>query len=99
MTAQHHDDPHRLPSAEIVVGIDGSEAADLAVRWAAEMASQRGRGLRIVHGLDLAAAGAVYGIYDVIMPPVIDAIRREGADLVRTARRLAHQVGASDLNV
>ncbi|WP_433598341.1 universal stress protein [Nocardia sp. CA-135953] len=92
MTTQHHDDPHRLASAEIVVGIDGSEAADLAVRWAAETASRRGRGLRIVHGLDLAAAGAVYGIYDVIMPPVIDAIRREGADLVRTARRLAQQV-------
>ncbi|MET8877335.1 universal stress protein [Nocardia sp. NPDC004604] len=92
MTTQHHTDPHRLASAEIVVGIDGSEAADLAVRWAAETASKRGRGLRIVHGLDLAAAGAVYGIYDVIMPPVIDMIRREGADLVRTARRLAHQV-------
>lgn len=92
MSTQHRRDPHRLASAEIVVGIDGSEAADLAVRWAAETASQRGRSLRIVHGLDLAAAGAVYGIYDVIEPPVIDAIRRAGADLVRTARQLAHQV-------
>ncbi|MEV6339380.1 hypothetical protein AB0M12_32265 [Nocardia vinacea] len=26
------------------------------------------------------------------MPPAIDAIRREGADLVRAARQLAHQV-------
>ncbi|MEV6336005.1 universal stress protein [Nocardia vinacea] len=92
MTAQHRDEPHRLASAEVVVGTDGSEAADLAVRWAAETASQRGRGLRIVHGLDLAAAGSVYGMYDVIMPPVIDAIRREGADVLRTARRLAHQI-------
>ncbi|MEV2226091.1 universal stress protein [Nocardia vinacea] len=92
MTAQHHDDPHRLASAEIVVGTDSSEAADLAVRWAAETASQRGRRLRIVHGLDAAAAGAAYGIYEVIVPPVIDAIRREGADMLRTARRLAHQV-------
>ncbi|MEV5837598.1 universal stress protein [Nocardia sp. NPDC052112] len=92
MTTRHHDDPHRLASAEIVVGIDGSEAADLAVRWAAETASQRGRRLRIVHGLDLAAVGAVYGIYDVITPPVIDAIRHAGADMVRTARRLAHDV-------
>jgi nucleotide-binding universal stress UspA family protein len=95
MTTQHHDDPHRLASAEIVVGIDGSEAADLAVRWAAETASQRGRRLRIVHGLDLAAAGAAYGIYDVIMPPVIDAIRRAGANLVQTARRSAHEVDPS----
>ncbi|MGY4103074.1 universal stress protein [Nocardia sp. R16R-3T] len=92
MTTQQHDDPHRLASAEIVVGIDGSEAADLAVRWAAETAAQRGRRLRIVHGLDLSAAGAVYGLYDVITPPVIDTIRDEGTDMVRTARRLAHAV-------
>ncbi|MFE9324978.1 universal stress protein [Nocardia sp. NPDC052278] len=95
MTTQHHDDPHRLASAEIVVGTDGSEAADLTVRWAAETASQRGRRLRIVHGLDLAAAGAAYGIYDVIMPPVIDAIRSEGTDMLRTARRLARQIDPS----
>ncbi|MEV4237745.1 MULTISPECIES: universal stress protein [unclassified Nocardia] len=90
MTAQHYDDRHRLASAEIVVGIDGSEAADLAVRGAAETASGPRPADRARPGL--AAAEAVYGIYDVIMPPVIDAIRREGADLVRTARRLAHQV-------
>ncbi|WP_433623787.1 universal stress protein [Nocardia sp. CA-120079] len=95
MTAQHRDESHRLASAEVVVGTDGSEAADLAVRWAAETASQRGRRLRIVHGLDLAAAGSVYGMYDVIMPPVINAIRREGADVLCTARRLAHQVDPS----
>ncbi|WP_433716039.1 universal stress protein [Nocardia sp. CA-084685] len=91
MTTQH-DDPHRLASADVIVGTDGSAAADLAVRWAAETAAQRGRRLRIVHGLDLAAAGSAYGIYEVIMPPVIDVIRCEGADILRTARRLAHDV-------
>lgn len=35
-------DPHRLTSAVVVVGIDGTEAADLAVRWAAETAARRG---------------------------------------------------------
>ncbi|MEV5834820.1 universal stress protein [Nocardia sp. NPDC052112] len=92
MAAKPHDGTRRLASADIVVGVDGSEAADLAVRWAAETASQRGRRLRIVHGFDLAAAGAVYGIYDVITPPVIDAIRLAGADMVRTASRLARDV-------
>ncbi|MET8877386.1 universal stress protein [Nocardia sp. NPDC004604] len=92
MTIQHHTDPHRLASAEVVVGVDGSEAADLAVRWAAETASQRGRRLRIVYGLDLAAAGSVYGMYDVVMPPVINAIRRAGAELVDRARQLAQKV-------
>ncbi|WP_227999562.1 universal stress protein [Nocardia australiensis] len=69
MTTQHHDDPHRLASAEMVVGVDGFEAADPAVRWAAETTSRRGRRLRIVYGLDLAAAGAVNGLYEVIKAP------------------------------
>ncbi|MEV6430423.1 universal stress protein [Nocardia sp. NPDC051463] len=98
MTAQHNDDPHRLAPAAVVVGIDGSEAADLAVRWAAETASQRHRRLRIVRALDLTAAAAVFGAYDVIEPPVLDAIRRLGADQVFAARRLALEVDP-DLDV
>ncbi|WP_406230409.1 universal stress protein [Nocardia sp. NBC_01009] len=92
MTAQHNDDPHRLASAAVVVGVDGSEAADLAVRWAAETASQRHRRLHIVEGVDLTAAASVFGAYDVIEPSVIDAIRRLGADRVSAARRLALEV-------
>ncbi|QBS45337.1 universal stress protein [Nocardia sp. CS682] len=92
MTTQHNDDPHRLASAAVVVGTDGSEAADLAVRWAAETASQRHRRLRIVYGLDLAAAQAVMGSYNLMVPAVIDAMRDQGAHAVRTARRLAHDI-------
>jgi len=33
----------------VVVGVDGSEQATLAVRWAAEEAARRGRPLRLVH--------------------------------------------------
>lgn len=86
------NDPHRLATAEIVVGVDGSEGSDLAVRWAAETASQHNRRLRIVHGLDLASSAELLGIYEVLAPPVIDTLRQRGVDLVATARRLAHQV-------
>ncbi|WP_327098108.1 universal stress protein [Nocardia vinacea] len=55
-------DPHQLASAMVVVGIDGTEAADPAVRWAADTAARRGRGLLITHGLDLSAMpSAVHG--------------------------------------
>ncbi|WP_406230395.1 universal stress protein [Nocardia sp. NBC_01009] len=85
-------DPHRLTSAVVVVGIDGTEAADLAVRWAAETAARRGRGLHITHGLDLRAMpSAVHG-HGVALSPLIDEFRARGTDLVDAARRLAHAV-------
>ena len=34
MTQQDYDDPHRLASAAVVVGVDGSEGSELALRWA-----------------------------------------------------------------
>ncbi len=51
MTTQHHDDRHRLASAEIVVGIDGSDAAAEAVRWAAVDAVHHHAPLHIVYGI------------------------------------------------
>ncbi|WP_433663226.1 universal stress protein [Nocardia sp. CA-128927] len=89
MTTQQHDDPHRIATAPVVVGVDGSEAGDLAVRWAAQSASHRNRRLLIVNGLDLAATRGVMGSYDLMVPAVIDSIRKQGADLVASARTLA----------
>ncbi|MEU7767746.1 universal stress protein [Nocardia sp. NPDC049190] len=92
MPPTRSSDSHRLTSAAVVVGVDGSEASDLAVRWAAETAARRGRRLQIVHGLGLAAARSVLGVYDLMVPAVIDTIRRQGADHVATARRLAYDI-------
>ncbi|WP_216916661.1 universal stress protein [Nocardia noduli] len=92
MSVQSADDPHRLVSADVVVGIDGSEPSDLAVRWAAETASRRRRRLRIVHGLDLAAAQAVLGMYDLMVPAVTEALREQGERRLATAHRLAREI-------
>ncbi|MEV4239114.1 MULTISPECIES: universal stress protein [unclassified Nocardia] len=91
----NNDDPHRLTSAEVVVGVDGSAASDLAVRWAAETASQRQRRLRIVHGLDLSSIGAALRAYEVIVPHMLEKIRQRGQDYVLTAQRLAHRVDST----
>ncbi len=85
-------DPRRSATAAVVVGVDGSEASDLAVRWAAETASQHDRRLHIAHGLDLASSAELLGIYNMMVPAIVDKIRRRGADLVLSARSLAHQI-------
>ncbi|MET7772746.1 universal stress protein [Nocardia sp. NPDC005366] len=86
------DDPHQLASAPVVVGVDGTEAADPAVRWAAETAARRGRRLRLVHGLDLVAAEAVLGTYDLLVPSITEHLRIHGAEYLAAARKLAHEV-------
>ncbi|MBB5916708.1 nucleotide-binding universal stress UspA family protein [Nocardia transvalensis] len=87
MTRANIDDPHHLASAPVVVGVDGSTAAASALTWAAEVALQRGRELRIVHGLDLDGMRKVFGRYDVWVPPVLESVRTQGAVLVERAQR------------
>ncbi|WP_433664585.1 universal stress protein [Nocardia sp. CA-128927] len=85
-------DPHRLATAAVVVGVDGSAASDLAVEWAADTASRHNRRLNIVHGFDLAASAELAGIYDMLVPAVTDELRRRGVDLVTTASKLAYRI-------
>ncbi|MEV6140179.1 universal stress protein [Nocardia sp. NPDC051990] len=83
------NDPHRLASAQVVVGVDGTPASNLAVRWAARTAAQRGRTLLITHGMDLRAAtvdldaGAIHAL--------MDEIRMRGADFVAMAEGIARE--------
>ncbi|WP_067537094.1 universal stress protein [Nocardia crassostreae] len=85
MTHQDHD-PHRLASSAVVVGVDGSAGSERALHWAADYAAARDRELCIVHGLELAAAGSVFGPYEVIIPQVVDSLRAHGRALLAHAR-------------
>ncbi|QIS24764.1 universal stress protein [Nocardia terpenica] len=88
--ADHRDrDPYRQNPYRVVVGVDDCQAAHLAVRWAIDVAAQRGRELRIVHGLDLDLAPEVADNYDTLVPAVIDTIRQRGIQTVATFRQLA----------
>ncbi|QBS45321.1 universal stress protein [Nocardia sp. CS682] len=84
--------PHQLATAPVVVGVDGSPGSDLALRWAAELAAQRGRTLLIAHGLDLAAMKSVVGGYDATVSSIIETARARAAKIVADARRLATEV-------
>lgn len=91
------EDPHILVSAPIVVGIDGT-AGDAAVRWAAETAARRKRRLLLVNAVNVAAASAVLGPYDLFVPPVTTAMRDSSAELLARARELAASV-APDIDI
>ncbi|MGO4616978.1 universal stress protein [Nocardia sp. 2YAB30] len=87
------DNPHLQTSAPAVIGVDGSEGSDLAVRWTAEAAAQRGRALHIVHGLNIAALQSVLGSgYDVMDASAVEVAHSRGAEIVDAARRLALEV-------
>ncbi|MFQ6399158.1 universal stress protein [Nocardia sp. KC 131] len=92
MAAQETDQSHRLASAAIVVGTDGSANSDIAVRWAAKTAATKGRRLRIVHGLDLAAMRVVVGSYDVVEPSVIAKMHAHGVQILAAAMRSARAI-------
>ncbi|QIS03686.1 universal stress protein [Nocardia brasiliensis] len=85
----HNDIPHESVAAAVVVGTDGSHAAETAVRWAADTAAQRGRKLRIEHGIDLTAVGSVLGAYAAMAPAVTERMRARGAQVLTAAGRLA----------
>ncbi|MEG8183226.1 universal stress protein [Nocardia terpenica] len=81
-------DIHRLASAEIVVGVDGSDASERALDWAVALAAEHRRVVRVVHGLGLDRVSRVFGRYAVWVPPVLCAARVRAETLVeRCARR------------
>ncbi|BAW07312.1 universal stress protein [Nocardia seriolae] len=86
MAHPEFDDPHRLASAAVVVGVDTSDGAARALHWAANYAADRGRSLHIIHGLDLVAISRGVGVYAVATPPLVDAVKAAGAALVTRAR-------------
>lgn len=75
----------------VVVGVDGSESALQAVRWAAEAAARHHVPLRIVHAFGV--TGAYYGGDSGVPTTVFDAMSDEAkkvlADAVGPAREVA----------
>jgi nucleotide-binding universal stress UspA family protein len=76
---------------EVVVGVDGSEVALGAVRWAAHEAALRGAPLRIVHAATYLGRGAAAGQPSPEMPRA----RRITAAAFTAARHAEHDVRVS----
>ncbi|QFU89626.1 universal stress protein [Amycolatopsis sp. YIM 10] len=80
----------------IIVGVDGSGGAEVAVRWAARTAADRKWELHVVHGLRIAELGYSGGL--VSAAGVFEAIRADGERIVADAVTLA-QSTSDDLVV
>lgn len=65
----------------VVVGVDASDSARQAVGWAAELASDTGRPLRLVH---VAEAPPGDGMLPAWLRELVDTAERQGADPVET---------------
>ncbi|WP_144126667.1 universal stress protein [Catellatospora sichuanensis] len=72
---------HTPLPAPIVVGVDGSTSADLALRWAADEARLRHVPLRLVHVVDSPGPRGAYGY-------LTDDVTCFGADLLARAKEL-----------
>lgn len=83
-----------VPPGSIVVGVDGSEASDLALDWAVADASRRGLPLHVIHafayGYPLTNVGIEYSmeglrqLADGVRKDAISRVRKTNPDLVIT---------------
>ncbi|MBA0124507.1 universal stress protein [Haloechinothrix sp. YIM 98757] len=81
-------------TGSLVVGIDGSEAALQAARWAAREAAHRELSVHLVYSINLAE------LYTGVIPPTADvreALREEGSAQLRAAEQAVKQ--AADVEV
>ena len=75
-----------MPVPPVVVGVDGSESALEAVRWAADEARRRETRLRIVHAYQI-PTGYPQGFVDVAV--LHDALVAQGTEWLARAREVA----------
>ncbi|QBJ98787.1 universal stress protein [Rhodococcus sp. ABRD24] len=101
MTAQGTEQGTREPSIardgnSVVVGVDGSPAAEAAVRWAASMCAARGLSLRIIHALDFSPY--TYGAPYLDVAGIYGWMEDEGKETLARAAAAAREVSA-DIDV
>lgn len=83
-------------NSPVVVGIDGSDHATDAVRWAAAEAALHHAPLTIAHVM----AGDI--VYDGMLPPtpaMLDDMRRDGEAMLRAAAVIARQAAGGDISI
>jgi nucleotide-binding universal stress UspA family protein len=74
----------------ILVGVDGSNASNAAVRWAATAATIENVDLKLVGVYDISTSNYAPGL--IIPQDVVDAIKQDATDAVHAAAELAKEV-------
>ncbi|MCL2536116.1 MAG: universal stress protein, partial [Nocardiaceae bacterium] len=101
MTAQGMQKGAEEPSVArdenaVIVGVDGSESAEAAVRWAAQMCADRNLSLRIIHALNFSPY--TYGAPYLDVAGIYDWMEDEGKEILGRAAAVAREVSA-DLDI
>lgn len=89
----HEHDPF---AGRIVVGMDGSDGAQRAARWAAHEAILRGRGLTLAYSVIPVVAGGAFGVG---MPPRLDLIDDMRSSATAELTRFAADLNCTDVDV
>ncbi|MEU4311941.1 universal stress protein [Nocardia sp. NPDC024068] len=85
------DDPHRLVSAAVVVGADGTGAAHSAIRWAAAVAARRGRRLVIAYAMNSTPARTWLMAYQPMVDEAVQMLRTHGEQALATGAQVARE--------
>lgn len=84
----------------IVVGVDGSEASDKAVRIAADLAQKYGSDLHLVHSPQpetaIYASAAVAGFPTVAEMPTVEELDKAGQEVLKLAAGVAAEAGMAE---
>ncbi|WP_280462752.1 universal stress protein [Nocardia carnea] len=90
------EDPHRLVSAAVVVGVDGTPAAHSAIRWGAMVAARRGRRLVLAYGMNSTPAKTWLVAYQPMVDEAVQTLRTHGEQALTTGVQVVREA-APDL--
>lgn len=82
-------------SGQVIVGYDGSEGSELALRWAAITAKQRGRTLEVLTTWSMPAADLGMGAAALVQQDLVDELRKEAQATNDTGLEVAAELGAN----
>jgi len=91
-SAQQHG-----PAGAVVVGVDGSESALEAVRWAAREAERRAASLLLLHAIDVSGAYATVAAAPMLAQ-LEEEWRAEGTELLAAAQEAARKVAPVEVD-
>jgi nucleotide-binding universal stress UspA family protein len=81
-------------TGRIVVGMDGSEGAIQAAKWADREANLRGRGITLVHSVFPTLAGGAFGVG---VPPRLDLLDEMRIGAITELTRIAAELDCNDV--
>ncbi|WP_256673788.1 universal stress protein [Nocardia cyriacigeorgica] len=72
-------------AGDVIVGIDGSAGSLTAARWAAGFATERGRALRLAHGMELVGTAKLVSTSGGVTSSLLEALKENSRHLLDRA--------------